>query len=774
MGSLSVPLLMADSFEEFEFRSSAEDIILAALGDENISIIGICGFPGKGSKLATRIVEKSKKEKLFSVVLTVEGSFLELHTEDRILIVLDDVPEMFDLENFEILLLKHKGLCKIIMTSQFKSVFSGMGATKIFAAKEELEVWILLREKSDSCDFYPLAKSVANKFRGLAKFVANKFRGHKFRGLLDLSVVDRILKDKSKIWPRKLLKPALTYEFMEEEVMKGSIHLHPELSSQVIGGSGGTHFQYDMNEKGFCLNSNRSTITEKVNANEVQKVDCHGAKMEVSIDIALLSKNCLAECILFCSILPLEYRFTKDVLIWQWIAQGLIKLDEDEIMEEAGSQSFDALLNLDYIVVVVYGYTFDQAKYKVGDKMIVFLQDQLLEPKFQKNLDSKEIDVAKVEHLSLASKEVDHINFDILKRCSRLQTLIIHRCFGSIELRYLDISETPLMRLSKCICCLSNLQTLKLDGCSKIYELPDCTSELINLRHLILDVARMLDSMPKGIGKLTKLRTLKAFLVGDCDGYRIGELKYLNKLKGSLSIRKLENVMNKEEATEACLCNKHDLKKIELYWSVFWDEKNPNEEEILESLQPPFGIQELKIFFYRGGVLPSWISSPLFSELVSIVLYRCKYYDSLPSLGDLPSLKLLEIVENNVVMKIDSLFCRKQSNQHHVAFPKLEKLSFESMSKLEKWTGLKNGDFPSLNSLSIMYCPKFVGLPLLLHLKSLSYMVISSCPKLSCLPKGGLPPMLETLRISDCPMLNERCYNKDWSKVAHVRNFCID
>ncbi|KAK6151364.1 hypothetical protein DH2020_013999 [Rehmannia glutinosa] len=598
---------MADSFEEFEFRSSAEDIILAALGDENISIIGICGFPGKGSKLATRIVEKSKKEKLFSVVLTVEGSFLELHTEDRILIVLDDVPEMFDLENFEILLLKHKGLCKIIMTSQFKSVFSGMGATKIFAAKEELEVWILLREKSDSCDFYPLAKSVANKFRGLAKFVANKFRGHKFRGLLDLSVVDRILKDKSKIWPRKLLKPALTYEFMEEEVMKGSIHLHPELSSQVIGGSGGTHFQYDMNEKGFCLNSNRSTITEKVNANEVQKVDCHGAKMEVSIDIAfaLLSKNCLAECILFCSILPLEYRFTKDMLIWQWIAQGLIKLDEDEIMEEVGSQCFDALLNLDYIVVAVYDYTFDQAKYKVGDKMIVFLQDQLLEPKFQKNLDSKEIDVAKVEHLSLASKEVDHINFDILKRCSRLQTLIIHRCFGSIvkrlpsnlfsevqtlkilnvshtnievltcdlenlkELRYLDISETPLMRLSKCICCLSNLQTLKLDGCSKIYELPDCTSELINLRHLILDVARMLDSMPKGIGKLTKLRTLKAFLVGDCDGYRIGELKYLNKLKGSLSIRKLENVMNKEEATEACLCNKHDLKKIELYWSVF-------------------------------------------------------------------------------------------------------------------------------------------------------------------------------------------------------------
>ncbi|KAL0359347.1 UNVERIFIED_CONTAM: putative disease resistance protein [Sesamum angustifolium] len=286
--------------------------------------------------------------------------------------------------------------------------------------------------------------------------------------------------------------------------------------------------------------------------------------------------------------------------------------------------------------------------------------------------------------------------------------------------------------------------------------------------------------MPAGIGKLSKLRTLRAFLVGEEEGSRIGELKDMNKLKGSLLISNLENVSTKEEAAEACLCNKQDLKKIELRWSDLQDNKNPDEEEILESLQPPLGIQELKIFFYSGGVLPSWISNPSFTEVVSITLYRCRYCDTLPPLGELPALKFLSVLEMNEVVEINSFFCRRNqiTNQHrHVAFPKLKKLSFDSMAKLEKWTGAENGDFPYLSHLFIAHCGKLVVLPCLSHLNSLLYVEIINCPQLSYLPEGGLPTTLELLMIKDCPKLKEQCCNDqcdDWPKVARIPAFYIN
>ncbi|KAL9150874.1 hypothetical protein ABFS82_11G016600 [Erythranthe guttata] len=520
----------------------------------------------------------------------------------------------------------------------------------------------------------------------------------------------------------------------------------------------------------------------------------------------------LKECVLFCSVFPSGYEFTKDMLVWQWVAKSLINLSEDEI-EEVYIQCFDKLLNLDFIVPSGYCHFADEVKYKVGHNMTMFLQNQLLEPKFQNNLEGKQRRMVKVENLSLAFKEIDHINFRILKQCTRLQTLIIHRCYGSKvnylppdlflelkalkilnlshtnikelpssvenleEVRYLDMSETPIKWLPESILCLGHLQTLKLDGCLSLVGLPKCTSNLINLRHLVLDIVRQLQSMPTGIGKLSKLRTLGAFLVGEEDGTRIGELKNMNSLRGSLRLLNLENVPTKEEAAEAYLCKKHGLKKIELQWSDLQDEKNPNEEEILNSIQPPFSIQELKILFYSGGVFPSWISNPSFSELVNITLYRCRYCDTLPSIGELPSLKLLNIIENNEVKEINSFFCRKESNEHHVAFPKLEKLSFDSMSELEQWTGLKEGDFPCLSYLIIQYCPELIGISFLSHLSSLSHLEISYCPKITCLPEGGLPLTLESLMIKDCPELKERCCNKqceDWSKVARVPAFYID
>lgn len=92
----------------------------------------------------------------------------------------------------------------------------------------------------------------------------------------------------------------------------------------------------------------------------------------------------------------------------------------------------------------------------------------------------------------------------------------------------------------------------------------------------------------------------------------------------------------------------------------------------MECLQPPSSIHELKILFYKGRVLPSWISNPTFDVLENVILHKCRNFYGLPSLGELSSLKCLSIVENNEVVEIHNSFCRKDQ------YPKLEKLSFRS------------------------------------------------------------------------------------------------
>ncbi|KAH6819322.1 hypothetical protein C2S51_002925 [Perilla frutescens var. frutescens] len=618
----------------------------------------------------------------------------------------------------------------------------------------------------------------------------------------------------------------------KEDVMRGEpILTHPQMSSQASGGNRSADLLRDIDAMNLCLISNQNIMKEDdavdsldscwhglgekrrdegasmfhcgtIDGEQIEKMNDE-AQSTVFENMELGNKRYLEDSILFCSVFPLNYEFTKDILVWQWIAGGLIELREDETSEEVFTKCFDILLEMDYIVPSGHDHFVDQLKYKFGDKMTIFLQKQLLEPKFGKYLDSNQSDKTKVEHLSLTFKNIDRAKLDILKQYSHLRTLVICDCYevdhlpsdlflelktlenlnlsrtnivelpGSVEnlkeLRFLDMSGTPIGWLPETICCFSYLYTLKLDGCFQLEGLPKCTSKLINLRHLILDVVRQLQSMPSGMGKLSNLRTLSAFLVDEHDGGCVRELKNMNKLRGTFRLLNLENVGAKEEASEACLSNKVDLRKIELQWSDLQDEKNPCEEEILESLQPPVGIQELKILFYSGGVLPSWIIDPSFSELVSIILYKCRYCCSLPSLGELPSLKSLSIIENNEVVEINSLFFRKQRNQSHAAFPKLEKLSFDSMSKLKEWTGLENGDFPFLRCLIIEYCPKFLGVPFLSHLNSLVHLEISYCPELiSC----GLPQSLESLMIKESPQLKARCCDEQWE--ARVPTIYID
>ncbi|KAH6832509.1 hypothetical protein C2S53_008181 [Perilla frutescens var. hirtella] len=518
-------------------------------------------------------------------------------------------------------------------------------------------------------------------------------------------------------------------------------------------------------------------------------------------------------CIEHCKLLFPDCDFEKDKLVLMWIAEECIELGVTKRMEDVGNLYFDALVQEKVIVPSKFDILHRQMKYKFNTCQV---SDGLLKQFNYLRINGShvgEIYHKETLHLSWQCRRLDRYVFDALKNFKQLRTLIMHEdCSDSINqlpndifvglrllktldmsrtsieeipgsigklesLRYLDISETPIKRLPESLGRLYCLQTLNLKACFGLVALPRGLGRLVNLRHLDLDIVSQLKSMPRGMGNLIKLQTLRAFIVGKNDGCGIGELKDMNEITGSFCISRLENVSNAEEAKEAALSDKKYIDKLELRWYNYGNDDFHDTTEILESLQPHFHLKELQLTFYGGLKLPSWISNPSYVDLASITLYKCINCDILPSIGELPSLKILHIMDMGNVRNISAVFCRNSETKALNAFPMLEKLTLDNMLTLEEWSGVEYGDFPCLRYVSIRYCPKLRVLPSLSHLCSLEHLEISHCTQLISLPEGSLPRLLEYLIISGCPEINERCRKDeglDWSKIASVGNIWID
>ncbi|XP_044495824.1 putative disease resistance protein RGA4 [Mangifera indica] len=282
--------------------------------------------------------------------------------------------------------------------------------------------------------------------------------------------------------------------------------------------------------------------------------------------------------------------------------------------------------------------------------------------------------------------------------------------------------------------------------------------KLINLRHLINDGTDSLSYMPKGIEKLTCLRTLSEF-VSSSDGSKaystLACLKDLKHLRGELYIRRLGDVTNVSEVKRMqILSTKKNLFDLKLQFDKDGEgeRKNYDDELLLEALQLHPYLKKLYINYYRGNTFYSdWIRS--LTGLRELSLYYCRNCMHLSPLGKLPSLEYLKI-EVMAVKKLvtgiesDGAF---SSSTSVIPFPKLKVLKCRWMFNWEEWD-YGNTILPCLASLSIEYCRK-----------------------LRALPDGLLQGAknLQCLEIYKSDLLEER-YRKgtgeDWQKISHIPN----
>ncbi|GAY61484.1 hypothetical protein CUMW_210350, partial [Citrus unshiu] len=264
--------------------------------------------------------------------------------------------------------------------------------------------------------------------------------------------------------------------------------------------------------------------------------------------------------------------------------------------------------------------------------------------------------------------------------------------------------------------------------------------------------------MPLGIGKLTCLQTLCNFVVGKDSGSGLRELKLLTHLHGTLNISKLENVKDVGDAKEAQLDGKKNLKVLMLQWTNSTDGSSSREAEIekdvLDMLEPNKNLEQFCISGYRGAKFPTWFGDSSFSKLVTLKFEYCGMCPTLPSVGQLPSLKHLAVCGMTSVKRLGSEF---YGNVSPIPFPCLETLGFKDLQEWEDWIphGSSQGveRFPKLRELHILRCSKLKG-TFPEHLPALEKLVIEGCEEL--LVSVSSLPALCKLQIGGCKKVVRR------------------
>ncbi|KAG6532723.1 putative disease resistance protein RGA3 [Zingiber officinale] len=367
----------------------------------------------------------------------------------------------------------------------------------------------------------------------------------------------------------------------------------------------------------------------------------------------------------------------------------------------------------------------EQKKKMEGQKIETVLKDEFSNLRHLRVLDLRATKMAEMpdtvdglvnlRYLNLSWSDIATLP-DSFCNLGSLQILKLAHCHKLSELPHrigklqnLQVMKLPfcenLTKLPKSVTNLIDLQELDLECCRQLVEFPDEFGNLKSLRSLSLVGCLSLTKMPSGMRQLTELRQLSGFVAlqecGSCTVTELGPLKYLE----DLHLRGLEGVRSTNDAEAMKLKNKRFIRNLVLHWNGDDGASSDSLLEILECLQPSTALRTLEINSYSGKDFPKWMKDgqPYHYTLTEIKLVNLRDCASLPPLGQLARLEVVEISGMVKVRKVDDEFYGLNG-----AFASLRKLTFSEMPELQKWVKVtrKFQLFPKLTELMIIQCPR--------------------------------------------------------------------
>ncbi|KAF3793155.1 putative disease resistance protein [Nymphaea thermarum] len=474
----------------------------------------------------------------------------------------------------------------------------------------------------------------------------------------------------------------------------------------------------------------------------------------------------LKSCFVYCCIYPKDYEIERETLIMQWVAHGLIEEGIDVeatanqyiedlirrcLIEQIDLKSIKLHHTLHDLALYIGGREYGHASTTKHTRHLSLLGIHDAEAHKHNTLETAN----KVRTLLADSNSYLQVYIEHLTNFKWLRVLSLRGCqmdelpksIGYLLLvKYLDLSNSKVRRLPSSIYRLHNLQTLDLNY-SKIEELPKEMHKLYNLRYLGLKWTLKLKFIAEGLGKLTNLRALDGFVVcddnGDTKGCNISELKELNKLEGELSI---EGLVKTRKAIDhvgnaQLLKEKHGIISLRLDFGItFGDDEQSDDEQsgaskhsgMLEELEPPFGLERLDIYFYKGKKLPHHMP-----PLKSLDVLNCDSLEQWPH--HMPALEWM------MVWACDSL-------KALVNMPALKSLQVSYCDGLEHLH-----DMPAVKSLMVRRCDR---LKTLADMPALESLWVEFCGSLEQLPHDM--PALEWLKVEYCDSLEQLPHESTW------------
>ncbi|XP_015694381.1 disease resistance protein RGA2-like isoform X2 [Oryza brachyantha] len=476
--------------------------------------------------------------------------------------------------------------------------------------------------------------------------------------------------------------------------------------------------------------------------NQVLKSDLSNEKDIMTI--LRLSYECLPEhlqqCFSFCGLFPKGYYFEPDMLVNMWIAHEFIRDHRHTYrsLSSTGKSYFDELLSRSFFQALLYGGTVHYVMHDLMNDLAVHVSNG---ESYRVEADEPEDILPEVRHLSIPAERIDLLRVcklqrlrtliiwnkdspfcsgicleaDVFKECKSMRLLDLSGCClkssldfinHMIHLRCLTLRNTN-QPLPDSLCGLHHLQMLSVQPHScftntRLVIFPKNLDKMSSILHI--DIHRDLLVDLASVGHMPYLRAGGEFCVEKTKVQGLEVLKDMDELQEFLIIKSLENVSNKNEATNAQLVNKSQISRLKLQWGPNIDSKSDEESDVLNALRPHPGLEELTLGGYPGCKSPSWLDSKWLSRLKHINIYDCTCWKLLPPLGDLPCLRELHIDTMN------ALECIGTSFYGDAGFPSLITLGLTELPELEDWSSVDYA-FPVLHDVFISRCPKLNELP---------------------------------------------------------------